>query len=351
MPLKDRKDRPSFDPFGFTPRLARLMTGLLALTLFFTGADAMNPGPAEMNREQIEKQLSDATGPLREFVKTLEKSLLSGNLEVAESFVDRGSILARATRGAAFDGDDVVRDIFCESTLRAWDERGVTRDYAGTRFRFLRCHTLAGRDGLLFRSSKRDGTVNYALFTLRESGPAQFRITDIFVVGLNEFLSDTLRRTWLNVAAGFLGDEAHTVEGVNPTYIAHIGEVAQLSRDMNAGKYEEVLRAARLLPASVQSERTVLLLRMEAAEHVSIAERNAVYAAWLESYPDEMELPLKFIDFYVNQHRWDDAERVIRGLMGRLGEDAMLKMELGSVMFRRRHEEQMISASALTAGE
>ena len=47
------------------------------------------------------------------------------------------------------------------------------------------------------------------------------------------------------------------------------------------------------LPPAVQQERSVLLIRMEAAEHISVAERNAVYAAWLASYPDEMELPLK----------------------------------------------------------
>jgi len=340
--------RPALDPFGILPRVVRFVIGLAVLAGFFSGAAAA-PQILEMTQVQIEARLGEAGGPLREFVRTVEKSMGSGAIAETELLVDRDAILTRATQRLGFEGDQIVRDLFCDSTRRAWDERGVTRDYAGTKFRFLRARTLGGRAGLLFRSSGRDGAMNYALFTLHEPVAGEFRIADIFVVGLNEFLSDTLRRTWLNVAAGFLGDEANQIKGVNPDYVAHISEIAEMSRQLNSGKFEEVLKSVKALPESVQCERTILLLRMEAAERVSIEERNAVYAAWLAVYPDEMELPLKFVDFYSTQHRWDDAERVLRGLISRLGEDAMLKMELGSVMFRRQHEQALISAAGLSA--
>jgi hypothetical protein len=339
---------PAVDPFGIFPRFVRFLTGLAALAGFFSGATAA-PRTEELTQAQIEERLADAAGPLREFVRTLESSMRSGAIADAEALVDRDAILTRATQRVFFDGDKIVRDLFCDSTRRAWDERGVTRDYAGTKFRFLRARILNGRAGLLFRSSGKDGQMNYALFTLHEPVSGEFRIADIFVVGLNEFLSDTLHRTWINIATGFLGDEANQIKGVNPDYVAHIGEIAEMSRQMNAGKYEEVLKSVKALPASVQRERTVLLLRMEAAERVSIEERNAVFAAWLAAYPDEMELPLKFVDFYSSQHRWNDAERVLRGLMARLGDDAMLKMELGRIMFRRQHEQGLISAAELSA--
>lgn len=345
MPLPAR---PALDPFGIFPRLVRFMTGLAVLACFFKGAAAA-PQIQEMTQVRIEERLADPGGPLRAFVRTLENSMASGSIGEAEALVDRDAILTRATQRLFFKGDQTVRDLFCDSTRRAWDERGVTRDYARTKFRFLRARTLGGRAGLLFRSSGRDGAVNYALFTLHETGPGNFRIADIFVVGLNEFLSDTLRRTWLNVAAGFLDGDAAKIQGVNPDYVAHIGEIAEMSRQLNNGKFEEVLKLVKALPETVQNERTVLLLRMEAAERVSIEERNAVYAAWLVVYPDEMELPLKFVDFYSTQSRWDDAERVLRGLIERLGPDAMLKMELGSVMFRRQHEQSLLSTAGLSS--
>ena len=339
--------RPAADPNGFLPRFVRFIVGLVALVGFFSGADAA-PKIADLTQSEIEARLGEAGGSLQKFVTTLEESLLSGQIADTENLVDRDAILTRATQHLYFEGDETVRDLFCDSTRRAWDERGITRDYAGTKFRFLRATTMGARGGLLFRSSGKNGSINYALFTLNEIEPGDYRISDIFIVGLNEFLSDTLRRTWLNVAAGFLGDKAATIKGGNRDYVAHIGEIAAMSRELNDGKFEEVLKAARALPVSVQRERTILLMCMDAAERISIEERNAVYAEWLRAYPDEMDLPLKFVDFYVTQHRWDDAERVLRGLISRLGEDAMLKMELGSVVYRREYEKAQVAATGLS---
>jgi hypothetical protein len=339
---------PSADSLDFFSRFARFLTGMAALGGFFSGAVPV-PVSGDLTEAELTGRLRVANDPVHQFVRTLEKSITSGSIEAAEALVDRDAILTLATRRVNFEGGETVRELFCDSTRRAWDERGITRDYAGTKFRFLRARTLDGRAGLLFRSSERDGNINYALFTVRAGPQGELRITDIFVVGLNEFLSDTLRRTWLNVAAGFLDERAGSIEGVNPAYIAHISQIAEMSRQLNDGKYEEVLKSAARLPSSVQHERTVLLVRMEAAERVSIAERDAAYAAWLGAYPDEMELPLKFVDFYVSSHRWDDAERVLRSLISRLGEDALLKMELGRVIFQRAHEQQLANAGGVFA--
>jgi hypothetical protein len=335
------------DPYAFFPRLVRFVIGLAVLVGVFSGAKAA-PRSGEMTQGQIEAQLENADGPLRTFVALLENSIRSGRIADAESFVDRDAILDRATKQVSIKGDQTVRDLFCDSTRRAWDERGVTRDYAGSRFTFMRARTLGGRAGLLFRSSTHDGGVNYALFTLNQVKPGDYRISDIFVVGLNEFLSDTLRRTWVNVAASLLGDEASGLEGVNPEYVANIASIAEMSRQLQAGKAEEVLNTGRALPESVQKARTVMLMRIDAAERVSPAERDAAFALWLSVYPDEMDLPLKFAHFYTTRQRWEDAERVMRNLLAKLGDDAMLKMELGSILYRKEHSKNLASAAGLS---
>ena len=336
------------DPHGFLCRLVRFATGLAVLAGVFSGAKAA-PEVPELTQGKIEQHLSDKTGPLRIFVQNLEHALLSGDLPAAEAVVDQDAILTRATQHYCFDGDETVRDIFFDSSKRAWAGSGVTRDYCNTKFRFLRPLTLKGRAGLLFRSTSRKGGLNYALFTLIEPEPGEFRVSDIFIVGLNEFLSDTLRRTWINVAAGFLGEEATRLKGVNLDFVTHVSEIAELSRQINAGKCEEALKSAKALPAVLQSERTILLIRMEAAERTSLHERDAVYADWLAAYPDEMELPLKLIHFYSSQNRFDDAERILRSLMKLLGSDACLKMELGTVVYRRAQHAALETKAGLTA--
>ncbi|HEX2749148.1 MAG TPA: hypothetical protein VHM91_14170, partial [Verrucomicrobiales bacterium] len=312
-------------------------------------AGAEKSKSSELSQSELESRLADEAGPLRNFVSLVECSIHSGRIAEVEALVDREAILSRATTQISIEGDQTVRNLFCDSTKRAWDERGVTKDYAGTKFVFLRARNVGGRDGLLFRSSSPGGGINYALFTVTEAKPGDFRITDIFVVGLNEFLSDTLQRTWVNVAAGLLEKQTTPVKGVDPAYVANIQGVAEMSRQLQAGKPEAVLSAALKLPESVQKARTVMLMRIEAAERVSAEERDAAYAAWLTVYPDEMDLPLKFAHFYTSHQRWDDAARVIRKLMAKLGEDAMLKMELGNILYRRESEEKLASAAGLSA--
>jgi hypothetical protein len=315
-----------------------MVAGLAVMAGFLSGAMA-GPQVPDLSERQLTAELEKSGSGLLKFVETLEKSLVSGDLAGAEALVDRDSLLGRSTASLGIKDEDALREVFCDSTRRAWDERGVLRDYANSRFRFLRVRTLGGRAGLLFRSSSRGAGMNYALVTVNEQNPGEYRVSDVFVVGLNEFLSSTLRRTYVNVCAGFLNGDAAQLPGVNRGYVEHINEVAAVSRELQAGNYEKVLLTLRGLPEDVQRERSVLLMRMEAAEHVSVDERDAAFHAWLAAYPDEMELPLKFADFYVTHRRWNDAERVLRGLITRLGPDALIKMELGTVLYRREHDE------------
>ena len=343
-----KSTRPSLDPHGITARVLRFITGLAIMAGFFSGASAA-PVVTDLNQAALDAALAAKTGPMRDFIQTLEHAMLTGETEKAEALVDREAILTRALQRSRFQGDEPVRDLFCDSTRRAWGERGVTNDFTNTKFRYLRTRVLGGRAGLLFRSSTASGALNFALFTVNETKPGQYRITDVFVVGLNEFMSDTIRRTWLNVAAGFLGEDAKAIKGVNPDYVTHIGEVAQASRLMNAGKYEEALKIARTLPAPVQRERSVLLLRIESAEHISTMESREAYTAWLSTLPDEQELPLKFVQFYIQERRYADAERVLRGLMERLGPDTMLSRELGDILFRRDNDKAYVAEAAVKA--
>ena len=328
-------------------RIMRLLAGALGMVAFFSGASAA-PRVPELTQTALEARLAREESGLGAFVARLERSLRAGDLGAAEEMMDREAILTRAMGGVKFEGADQVRDIFSDSTHRAWDQRGLTRDYVGTNFRFLRPRSLGGRAGLLFRATSASGGLNYTLFVVNECEPGQYRVADIFVVGLNEYLSDTLRRTFLNVAGSFLGGESMNVPGVNAEYVAHINEVSNVSRLLNSGRYQDVLDEMKRLPAAVQRERGLLLMRLDAAEKVSNEERAAAYTAWTAVYPDEMSLPLKLADFYASQRRWSDAERIIRELDARLGGDNRLQSELGTVLFRRDQEREWVAAASLT---
>ncbi len=325
---------------------------LMAVAFFFNG---VTPAPAQaisrdLSLKELETKLGNPKSGLCEFTGSMRSMLISGRIEEAEAKVDRKSLMRRAVSGVQMEGISTVQDLFRESTERAWDSRGLLGDYAGTNFRFLRPLELKGRAGLLFRSSNSGGMLNYALFTVRPEG-ADYRITDIMVVGLNEFVSETLNRTYRHVLAGFDTERAGQIPGVNQEYVTHINEVAELNRDLNAGSYEAVLTKTAAMPAALRSERSVLIMRMEAADKFSTSARASIYKEWLEAFPDEQELPLKLADYYISTRQWNNAERVLEGLRSRIGDDLRLKLQMGEVACGRRTDRDWVTEAKLSTSK
>jgi hypothetical protein len=86
-----------------------------------------------------------------------------------------------------------------------------------------------------------------------------------------------------------------------------------------------------------------MLMRIEAAEHVSLADRTRVMAEWRAQCPDESRLPLKFADLHVAHARWADAERLLRKLDETLGGDAHLKLRVGEIRLLQRRADRLAS--------
>ena len=244
----------------------------------------------------------------------------------------------------------IIRDLFSDSTRRTWEENGITRDFAGTNFRFLRIRTYKDRSGLLFRSAGENGSLNFFCFVLSETAPHDFRVIDIYTMGINEYASETLRRTYCHLVASLLGEEGRQFTKDNGAYVNSIEAVAAISQQLKAGAWEDVLNSAAALPPAVKSERSVLLMRLKAAENYSVTSQAKVMEDWLKAFPDEMDLPLKLAGHYTTQERWDDAERVVKRLLESTGGDARLMLQLGSINYRREQSQRQMQSTALKNG-
>lgn len=326
-------------------RTVKLLVSALAV-LLLTGGAKVSAKIVELSETQLEQKLADPKSGLRGFVDLVEKSMISGEMEPVEALIEQDAILARATDGIEARGTKVIRDLFSDSTRRTWEENGITRDFAGTNFRFLRIRTYKDRAGLLFRSAGDHGSLNFFCFVLREAAPHDFRVIDIFTMGINEYASETLRRTYCHLAASLLGEEGRKFTKDNGAYVDSIEAVAAISQQLKAGAWEDVLNSAAVLPPAVKSERSVLLMRLKAAENYSVTSRAKVIEDWLKAFPDEMDLPLKLADHYITEERWDDAERVVKRLLDRTGGDARLYLQLGNINFRRERDLRLMRSAA-----
>ncbi|MDB6070851.1 MAG: hypothetical protein JWL81_2022 [Verrucomicrobiales bacterium] len=321
-----------------------LVTALAALLL--AGGTKVSAKTPELTEAQLSARLADPQSGLRDFVALVEKSMIGGEMWPVEELVDQRAILNRATDGVQMPGAATIKEMFADSTQQAWQQNGVTRDFAGSNFRFLRIRTFKNRAGLLFRSAGDNSSLNFFSFVINEVAPRTFRITDIYTIGLNEYTSETLRRTYIHLAASLQGGDAQDASGGKDTFADSLEAMTSISQDLKAGKWREVLDACSALPPAIQNDRTVLLIRLEAAENYSITSRSAVLEDWLKANPDEMELPLKFVDHYLTQDRWDDAERVVTRLLERTGGDARLMLQLGNIDYRRERDKRLLQAAA-----
>lgn len=321
-----------------TFRFSRLLVSVIAMVFCFSGERPL-VAAAELSETELSARLKVKGSSLDQFVTRLETEITRGDMAWAEGIVDREAILDRATSA----GEDAaeVRQIFTEGTRKAWEEKGLLNEYQGTNFRFLRSRSFARRPGLLFRSSGENGSLNYCMLTIAEPLPGEFRITDIYVLGVNEFMSDTLGRTWGHLVASLGGHDSTS------PYVQNLTRIANISGLVRDQQWKEAIDACKALPPDLRHDRNVMLLRIEAAEKYSIAERSEALTEWIQAIPDEMELPLKFVDHYTATERWDDAERVINGLMMRIGEDSRLNFQLGDVQWKRRQQMHWVEAAAL----
>jgi hypothetical protein len=212
-------------------------------------------------------------------------------------------------------------------------------DYAGTLFRFLRVRTFKDRTGLLFRSENDSGSINYYLFEMSEPNAGEYKIQDIYTFGLDEFASTALRRTYGHLLASFAKtSDALKYSTVGQKYVDHLQDIANMNRTYREGKFAQAASIWESLPAEVQSERSVMMLRVEISERVSPEDRAIVMKEWLKHFPDEMSMPLKVADYYMSQNRWEEARTLLTKVVDSVGGDARMQFQLGQVAYNSHQD-------------
>ena len=296
-------------------------------------------GRQELTQAEIEGELQSVNSRLRVLVDGLERSIPASDPSVFNTALRSDWLLDRATTLAASPADAELRTAFQDGTRESWRQRGLAADYLGMHFRFLRVHTLGGRGGLLFRASGERGSLNFCLFSIARDDSGLCAIDDVYVVGLCEFVSETLKRGFSTLVDSL--DSSGDAGRRAAVYIEHLPKVVAVNNALREKDFPKVLALSDGLPASVRADRGLLLMRIEAAEHVSLSDRSRIMAEWLSQCPDENGLPLKFADLHVANGRWVEAERLLRTLDEKLGGDSHLKLRVGEIRLLQRRADRL----------
>lgn len=320
----------------------------LVPSILFAKEETGYPGssttvPANVARRTLSmEELTAAVtpeGPLRSLIDRLETSVGRGDSSVFDTFLKADWLLHAIMDPVSGRGEMVASEIesaFRQGTRASWARRGLSVDYLNHQFRFLRVHALGGRPGLLFRSAGEEGQLNYCLFSIAAGPDGTLGAQDLFVVGVGEWLSDTLRRGYLTL-----------VESLNPRgesgrraslYVESLPRITALQAALAQKDYPRVLALSSELPPEVLQDRQILLTRLEAAERLSLAERARVFEEWQALHPNPEQLPLKWADYHIAAGRFQEARAVLASLNERLGGDSYLMARLGEIRMLATHQ-------------
>jgi hypothetical protein len=303
-----------------------------------------SPSPAApstpLSQEEIQSAWEGPGRELQETIRQIERGIPLGDAQPLLNQMQPEWLLQRAMENG---GDEGLRKAFAEGTRASWKQRSLVADTLGTHFRFIRIHTMAGRAGLLFRANGENGALNYYLYPMAKDASGKAWIDDVYVVGLGEFVSQSLGRGYrMLVNSSGTGPEA----AVATEYLENIGLIMKIAAALRESNYPSVIDLSKKLPERLQVDRSLLLLRVEAAEHLGPLVRRAVLTEWCHTYTDPMALPLKLVDFYSGEGRFDQAEAVLKALDETIGGDTALNLRLGEMRLLQRRATELAAAAA-----
>jgi hypothetical protein len=293
-----------------------------------------------LTESELWNELQSPGNALGTLVKELEDSVCIGDPAPFTATVDHDSLFDRATSGVAPGEDaDRIRTMFRRGTFAAWQGTPLVQESLGKQFRFLRPRTIEGHEGLLFRSADDEGSLNYFLLMMGKTPEQEFRIRDIFVVGVHETISKTLSRTYRHLVAEFAKGNAYDsiVEdrAVSTAFVQNLSVIAKMNQHFQSQDYASLLQSYELLPEPAQRAHKPMLMRVEATEHLGSAKQDAAMREWKNQFHGDHTLPLKFIDFYAAKGDYDSAERLVRQLDQTLGGDSYLRFRLGEILLAK----------------
>jgi hypothetical protein len=187
----------------------------------------------------------------------------------------------------------------------------------------LRFRGDGGNPRLLFRAWG-DGGVQYVDMILAPAGDA-VRGVDIYKYAAGETISDSCRRLYMNALAGEPGFLDKLLKKDNE-FIKNMPKITTATGQVQKGACAEALKTIASLPPGMQSEKTVLVLRLQAAVQVGEAECASALADFRKAFPDDPALDFLSIDALYLTRKFEEMRKAVDSLDKRLGGDPYLEV-------------------------
>lgn len=301
----------------------RLLPILLLVLLVSCGESADTPGEAAAVTRITEQQS-------KAFAQDLERSINARDPEFTNAAVDLESMFKAITRDLPVTDKDyqefaaeVPRGFsFGNQLVQAMENEGV--------FRLINFRWDGGRPKALYRMIIGDGQFTYYDLYLGERADSQVTIRDVYIYVTGELFTEAVRRVVMADQSGPLRKilSAATGKGEGTGLAAATDTMRRYTK---AGLYREALDFYDKLPAAIQSNKTVQVLRMGAGQRLGDAEYEKILEDIGRRFSGNSSMDLVLLDHYTFKDQHDSTRVVIDRLDKNLGGDPYLDFARASV--------------------
>jgi hypothetical protein len=266
--------------------------------------------------------------------QAIEQAVKARDSAGLNSKIDWNALLETATAGA---GSANEQKQFSKGVLKSMLQENrfagevVKMTENGGSYELLHLENRKGRRSALFRARTPEGALNYHKLLLARRPDGQVKAVDIYVFAAGELMSETLRRAYLPLVVHSSRNFLEKLTRSENDYIKNIDTILKMTNSLRDGQPQETLAAYAKLPPSLQKEKSVLIIRMRAAQAVSEAEYAAAIEAIRTNFPDDPSLDLISLDGFVLKKQFDEALACLDRLDKSVGGDPYLDYMRGNV--------------------
>ncbi len=290
----------------------------------------LQSGQSSGNSKAAETSPGEPAGDAeaRAFAETFEKTVRTGDTAAIQAAVDIPAFNRRAM--AKVTVPEEIR-VGIEMAFSAGGDTGIARIFIGVHsqvergadFRLLHVHRDNGEQRALFRLVHANDTVAYFDCILVRHADGKVRVDDVYLfeAGMwSEFLG---RVTALATESIAKSPQAPAADPMNDG-ARLIAAVVEMTKRIDAGKYQEALDIYNGLPDRLQKEKVLLVTRIRAARGLKGEPYDEAVRVYRKAFPNEPNLDLILIDAYSAHKLYDRALAAIDGLDRTLGGDPYL---------------------------
>lgn len=248
-----------------------------------------------------------------EFARRMSEAFETNSVTSFQRLLDADGMLDRAWKG--IEVNPTTRNAFdtgVKQTLLRGDSpwfREIRQALeAGGSYELLRVRDREGDRTAIFRLVHNGGGLNYQEFRVTKRPDGELWADDMHVLLSGEWISETLHRSCLAVAADLDRGLIEKLTGKQSLMMKHINDIARMVQAEQQGDHFGALQIFASLPPGLQTDKNVLLVRFRAASN---SDRDDLYMAAmsdvLKHLPGDPCAEFMAIDYYLMRNEFAAA--------------------------------------------